>query len=204
MQPIWFDRRLALSGQAAYAENMMSPYYRLALMPLSLFLAGCAAQVNNVFVDTAAPARSELTTPSADGYRSGMPAWHEHRAWQASRLEYHRFDVTHWPIWWEDPFLDKGNGTTDEADRDAADRLFAVTWVDYLAIPYSAARCVLNTAAWPISAAVTLPGTVMASDGRISRQALGHDHDAQRVPMETEAPDRIRRDGSTAPTANSK
>jgi hypothetical protein len=36
--------------------------------------------------------------------------------------------------------------------------------------------------AWPVSAVVTPPFTLMGSDGVLSRQALGYDHDAERRP----------------------
>jgi len=72
----------------------------------------------------------------------------------------------HYPLWWEDPFEDKGDG----------DGQFAWTWADYLAMPYSFGRYLLNTMGWPVSAVVTPPGTSMVSDGQV---AAGRDHDAQ-------------------------
>ena len=72
-------------------------------------------------------------------------------------------DVPHSPLWWEDPLEDKGD----------QNRAFAWTWQDYVAIPYSFGRFLLNTMAWPVSALVTPPGTPMVSDGQI-----GRDHDA--------------------------
>lgn len=74
-----------------------------------------------------------------------------------------REGVPHYPLWWEDPFEDKGDG----------DRQFAWTYADYLDMPYSYGRWLLNTVAWPVSAIVTPPGTPMVSDGHV-----GRDHDA--------------------------
>lgn len=74
-------------------------------------------------------------------------------------------DVPHYPLWWEDPFEDKGDGNNT----------FAWTWQDYAAMPYGFGRFLLNTMAWPVSMAVTPPGTPMVSDGQI-----GRDHDATR------------------------
>lgn len=71
--------------------------------------------------------------------------------------------VPHFPLWWEDPFEDKGD----------QDNQFAWTWQDYFAMPYSYARWHVNTIGWPVSAVVTPPGTPMVSDGNI-----GRDHDA--------------------------
>lgn len=71
--------------------------------------------------------------------------------------------VPHYPLWWEDPLEDKG----DQNDT------FAWTWQDYIGMPYSFGRILLNTMAWPVSAIVTPPGTPMVSDG-----VIGRDHDA--------------------------
>lgn len=76
-----------------------------------------------------------------------------------------RDEVPHWPLWWEDPFEDQGDGNTQ----------FAWTWQDYLTMPYGFARFALNTVAFPVSAVVTPPGTPMVSDGRV-----GNTHDARR------------------------
>jgi hypothetical protein len=50
----------------------------------------------------------------------------------------------------------------------------------YLQLFYWRGRFLLNTVFFPVSAVVTPPWTVMESDGRLSRQALGYDHDAER------------------------
>jgi hypothetical protein len=49
--------------------------------------------------------------------------------------------VPHWPLWWEDPFEDKGNNYKPVADRDAPDTEFAMNWVDYFHIAYGPAGC---------------------------------------------------------------
>lgn len=77
-------------------------------------------------------------------------------------------DVPHYPLWWEDPFEDKGDG----------DGVFAWTWADYLAMPYSYGRFLFNSVASPVSVIVTPPGTAMVSDGDLSPGLLGYDHDA--------------------------
>ena len=73
--------------------------------------------------------------------------------------------VPHYPLWWEDPFEDKGDGNNT----------FAWTAADYVGMPYGLGRFLLNTMAWPVSAVVTPPGTPMVSDG-----VIGRDHDARR------------------------
>ncbi|HEY3243516.1 MAG TPA: hypothetical protein VGM03_09210, partial [Phycisphaerae bacterium] len=80
--------------------------------------------------------------------------------------------VTHWPLWYEDPFEDKGS----------EDGEFKWTAEDAIAFPYGLARFILNTIGLPASMVVEPPWTVMCSDGRLSRQLLGYDHDAERCP----------------------
>jgi len=73
--------------------------------------------------------------------------------------------VPHYPLWWEDPFEDQGNGNDE----------FAWTWQDYFTMPYGFARFALNTVAVPVSAVVTPPWVSMVSDGCVEGV-----HDAQR------------------------
>jgi hypothetical protein len=73
----------------------------------------------------------------------------------------------HGPLYFEDPFEDKG--TTYE---------HRLGWEDWFAMPYSYARYTLNWLALPVSMIVTPPWTAMESDGRLSKQLLGYDHDA--------------------------
>jgi hypothetical protein len=120
----------------------------------------------NPWQDDAIP-QSAWTTPSQDGVLAAgrEPAIRQRDLPEIAFAE--KVPVTpHYPLWWEDPFEDKGDG----------DAAFAWTYADYLAMPYSFGRYLLNTMAWPVSAAVTPPGTPMVSDGRISP---GKDHDAK-------------------------
>jgi len=115
------------------------------------------------------------TTASRDGYLAGEQAnairqrqGHETDAPCVSG------NVPHYPLWWEDPFEDQGDN----------DNTFAWTWQDYLAMPYCFGRFLLNTMAFPASAAVTPPGTSMVSDGTLEPQRPGlfasHPHDARK------------------------
>ena len=106
------------------------------------------------------------STPSADGVLSAehAPAI-RHRSSTPSEAPSVAGEVPHFPLWWEDPFEDKGDG----------DATFAWTWADYVALPYAPGRFLLNTAAWPVSAVVTPPGTPMVSDGVVG---TNQDHDA--------------------------
>ena len=140
-------------------------------------LAGCQHAINP-FVDDL-PAVDEVTTASVEGARSAP------RQPSAPRRDFevvgvHAQDgtVDHWALWWEDPFEDKGS----------QDGQFAWTLEDYFAIGYGPGRFILNTMAFPISAYVTKPGTVMCSDGKLSRQRLNYDHDATPCPGGTMPP----------------
>lgn len=107
------------------------------------------------------------STPSADGI---LAAGHEpvirQRPGLAETCAPHvEPGVPHYPLWYEDPLEDKG----DQNDA------FAWTWQDYVAMPYSFGRFLLNTMALPVSSLVTPGNTAMVSDG-----VTGRDHDAAR------------------------
>lgn len=105
------------------------------------------------------------TTPSRDGFlAAGREAVIRKRALPESELRLADGAVPHYPLWWQDPFVDKG----DMDDR------FAWTWQDYLHMPYGLGRFILNTCALPVSVVVHPPGMPMASDG-----IVGKDHDAK-------------------------
>ncbi len=161
-------------------------------MALSIaMLAGCA-HTNNPWVDSSAMIEDELTTASTEGYHSQSQvtmARPSRRDWPASEVRYENGAVSHWPLWFEDPFEDKGNAFKDVKEPGAPDTEFAVNWVDYFHIPYGPGRMIfVNAGLWPISAAVTPPGTLMESDGRISKGLVWHDHDAKRCDPDLRAP----------------
>lgn len=160
------------------------------LLPIVLFaLAGCA-HVNNPYRDSSAAIEDEMTTPSTEGHRGHAEFGRQaRRDYPVSEVRYENCAVSHWPLWWEDPFEDQGNRTKDPADRDAPDNEFAWNWVDYLHIAYGPARMVfVNTAGWPISAIITPPGTLMESNGRIDQGLVWYDHDAKRSDSVTREP----------------
>lgn len=136
---------------------------------LVLALAGCH-EIANPFADDLAPTDT-ITTPSVAGIESAEAS----RSLRARAFAKHTMEpadgtVTHWPLWYQDPFEDKGS----------EDGQFKLTEEDGIAVPYGLARFILNTMALPVSIAVQPPWKVMCSDGRLSRQALGYDHDAVR------------------------
>jgi hypothetical protein len=150
----------------------------VVLAGLALALAGCQHLINPWLDDL--PNAAEVTTASAEGTRAApsqptLPA----RGFGQVAVAPQDGTVAHWPLWWEDPFEDKGS---------QQDERFEVTEEDYLCVFYGPGRFLLNTMAFPVSAWVTKPFTVMCSDGRLSRQALGYDHDAIPCPGGTAPP----------------
>lgn len=162
-----------------------------ALPVVLIGTAGCA-HLNNPWADSSATVDADMTTPSTEGY-SGQPEFPRslRRTSPPADVTYANGAVTHWPLWFEDPFEDKGNRDQPPASGNESepDNVFMVTWVDYLHMPYGPARLLpVNIAGWPASVVVTPPGTLMESDGVISKGLLGYDHDAQRADSVTRQP----------------
>jgi len=141
----------------------------LVILASTIPLSGCQLMVDP-FRDEL-EGRQEMTTASVEGARAAKttPAVRQ-RDYAAFELLAEHEGVTHGPLYFEDPFEDKGS----------EDGRFAWTGEDYFQIFYWRARFLANAIAFPVSAVVTPPWTVMESDGRLSRQALGYDHDAER------------------------
>lgn len=151
---------------------------------------GCA-HLNDPWKDSSAAIDADMTTPSTQGYEARpAEARSIQRTWDSSDVVQANGAVTHWPLWFEDPFEDKGNRDRPPAsgNEDEPDNVFAMNWVDYMHMGYGPGRLFLNTIGWPISAVVTPPGTLMESDGRLSKGLLGYDHDAQRADSATREP----------------
>jgi hypothetical protein len=141
-------------------------------------LAGCAL-TPNYFRETGPSVwLPQDSATAADVKANYEPAALRTRDWPATEMRPARGIVQHYPLYFEDPFEDKGTGRTDE---NHPHNVYHAGWEDYVALPYSCARFALNTAALPVSAVVTPPCTVMESDGYVSRQLLGYDHDATRA-----------------------
>jgi len=135
--------------------------------------------VPNQFRETGPAVSSEWDSPSAADIKSRYsPAELRHRDWPPATVAARSGAVSHWPLYFEDPFEDKGDGRTDQTNPRDVHRL---GWEDYVALPYCFARFTANWLLLPVSALVTPPWTVMESDGHLSRQLLGYDHDA--VPL---------------------
>lgn len=155
-----------------------------------LVAGGCNEMINPTLDDV--PASREVCTASVAGVRqAGVAPALRTRGLEPAYTFAQDGTVSHWPLWWEDPFVDRGSD----------DGQFAWTWEDGVAVPYGLGRSLVNTMGWPISAVVTPPLTVMGSDGTVSRQALGYDHDAARLPGGVTPPVDILEVGTVAPEA---
>jgi len=142
---------------------------------LVLLLAGGCRHVPNQFREDGPAVSTNWETPtSADVKTRVAPAEPRSRGWPTVTVSPARGAVQHEPVYFEDPFADKGDGRTDQTDPGNVHRL---GWEDYLAMPYCLGRHILNWMFLPLSAVVTPPWTVMESDGVLSRQLLGYDHD---------------------------
>lgn len=84
-------------------------------------------------------------------------------------------DVTHLPLYWEDPFEDLTSECPDCAGR------FAWGLEDFAAWFYSPTRFLVNGLLAPVSMVVNPPWETMESDGVPGLRFLGEQHDARRV-----------------------
>lgn len=150
----------------------------LSVVLFAAFAGGCQLMVNP-FKDELAGQRV-MTTASVEGARAAtVTPTVRQRDYTPFELHAEPDGVTHGPLYFEDRFEDKGS----------EDGRFAWTGEDYWQLFYWRGRFLLNTVFFPVSAVVTPPWTVMESDGRLSRQELGYDHDAERwVEPEEEQP----------------
>jgi hypothetical protein len=156
----------------------------IGLVFVSSLLAGGCAHVPNQFVEDSPASTGEMESDAArDLYARYQPAPPRERGWPQTVTAVQSGAVQHWPLYTQDPFEDKGTDRPDGPNK------YYIGWEDYVALPYGFARFTLNWIALPVSLVVQPPWTIMESDGELSKQCLGYDHDP------TEA------DGQTAPLA---
>lgn len=168
-----WQREKVVAWRSANAMSSKRAAVSLAIVNLSLLIlvAGCA-HVPNQWREDGPSVSAEWDSPTAaDVYARFEPAPPRYRDWEVASVATENGAVTHWPLYFEDPFEDKGAGRSE----------YRLGWEDYLAMPYCYSRYTLNWLLLPVSAIVTPPWTLMESDGVLSRQALGYDHDATRA-----------------------
>lgn len=144
-----------------------------------LLAAGGCAYVPNYFKEDGPSTTAQWDSPTAADIRARFAAAEPRaRGWEARSVTAESGVVAHWPLYFEDPFEDKGHGRTDETHPHD---VYRGGWEDYVAAPYGAARFTANWLLLPVSAIVTPYWTVMESDGVISKQLVWYDHDAART-----------------------
>ena len=157
--------------------------WALGFVAAGLLLVGAGvgcAYIPNQFKEDGPSTTMNWDSPSAAEVRAHyQPAPQQHRDWQEVATAPQSGAIYHYPLYFEDPFVDKGDGRTDETDPH---NVYRGGWEDYVAFPYGLARFTANWLLFPASAVVTTPWTIMESDGVLSRQLLGYDHDAERTP----------------------
>lgn len=160
---------------------------RLCSLATLALLVGCA-HIPNQFVDDSPAVTTELESATAkDVYARFTVAKETRRDWPVQTTAPENGTVVHWPLYFEDPFEDKGSEAINPTGRPANQRYY-IGWEDFVAFGYGYPRFWLNTLGLPVSLAVQPPWTAMESDGVVSEQALGYDHDAAPLGSESPAP----------------
>jgi hypothetical protein len=166
--PLVGDARYAPTDKGGVARAARPPV--LALLVAAVLQSGCQLMVNPFKDELAGP--QPTTTASVDGVRAAnaVPSVRQ-RGYTPVEIHAESGAVTHGPLYFEDPYEEKGS----------EDGQFAWTREDYFQAAYWRGRFLVNVLLFPISAIVTPPWTVMESDGHLSGQAVRVDHDAQRA-----------------------
>lgn len=147
-----------------------------------VMLAGCASVPNQWRDDGPAMQQDWMTPTEADVRARFEPSVTAQRDWPQAHVIIASGAVTHWPLYFEDPFVDKGSGNGPFDEMGTGRNEYRVGWQDCVAPLYCYARYTMNWLALPFfSAPATPPWTLMESDGHLSKQALGYDHDAARA-----------------------
>lgn len=151
----------------------------VAVVVLSALLAGFGAGCQiapNFYREDGPSVTMQWETPTTADVKArfeSAPA--RDRGWEPAVVSAESGVVEHYPIYFEDPFVVKGHGRTDATHPH---NVYRQGWEDWVAFPYGLSRFTLNWLLLPVSAVVTPPWTVMESDGEVSEQFLGPDHDA--------------------------
>lgn len=137
----------------------------VGLAATAVLVPGCQL-VEAPFIDELA-AGPAVTTPSVEAARamSTEPRF-SHRPHAPVKVELPAGTVTHGPLYFQDPY--EGTGSDDGR--------FAWSGEDYFCWLYGPSRFLLNTAFFPVSAAVTPPWHLMESDARADRPGRNSGH----------------------------
>jgi hypothetical protein len=134
---------------------------------------GCHLMVNP-YTDEIAM-EPAVTTPSAEQAQAAQVAVTvTQRDYDLVEVRVEDGSVTHGPLYFEDPFEDRGS----------EDGRFAWGGEEYLYFLHGPGCFLFKGLVFPISAVVTPPWITMASDGRVSQRAWSMVHDARRQARE--------------------
>lgn len=164
--------------------------FALSLAPV-LLPAGCSSQYYTSQIREDGPSAEVVwNSPTASDLQQRFePAVERRRDFVPQTLTTADGVVPHWPLYFEDPLVTEGAGRedADPTGITASGRnKYHWGYTDLFAFGYSPARFMLNTFGLPVSMVVRHPFTEMESDGRVSRQWLGYDHDATNASQETQ------------------
>lgn len=158
-------------------HRMLAKATTLSAALILVSTLGCA-HVPNHYRESGPSTTMQWESPTATDVKARFkPAEPRGRDWTTATVCTQSGVVSHWPLYFEDPFEDKGHGRTDATDPH---NVYHLGWEDWVAVPYGISRFTLNWLMLPVSAVVTPPCTVMESDGVISKQLVWYDHDATR------------------------
>jgi hypothetical protein len=140
---------------------------RLALTATFLFALAAACNKPpevNPWVDDSIPTDT-WGTPSRHGVFAAAEPNIREKDVPPTPAPYVCGEVPHYPLYWQDPFAAQGDNN----------RYMAWTWQDYVAMPYSVGRFLVNTMGWPVSVVHEPPFSRVVSDGRVNREMNPHD-----------------------------
>ena len=101
---------------------------------------GCGA-IHNPFSETGPAAREAWDSPTGMDIETRMqPAEARSRGWKESEFVGERGTAIHGPIYFEDPFVDKGTDRQDSGAKAHPHNKYYIDWEDFVALPYSPAR----------------------------------------------------------------
>ncbi|MCO6437505.1 MAG: hypothetical protein J5J06_10490 [Phycisphaerae bacterium] len=145
-----------MNNQGTVKPNYIAAAVGAAVLSLS---TGCAL-VENPWRDCLAHA-PPVTTPSVDAAMAfEATATQAHRHYAMMERETASGAVLHWPLYFEDPYVDQ---------YPPDDGQFAWTLEDLWYAVYGPSRFAVNFVAAPVSKVVNLPWQTMASDGEWDR-----------------------------------
>ncbi|MBL8880756.1 MAG: hypothetical protein JNG88_16705 [Phycisphaerales bacterium] len=145
----------------------------IAVAAAGVSLLGCHKIENNFAEDGPSSSGASLDSATVADLRTrgDAPEHQRERAWKKNCLVVADGSVRHAPLYFQDPFEDKGAGYSEHR----------MGWEDIFAAHYNFARFTGNWLLLPVSMVINPPWQTQESDGILSTQLLGKDHDPEPV-----------------------